>query len=342
MKVFVNNAHLRHEARAELVPGKFVSPIEVPNRVTAVAEYLASNGFGAQPEAPSVHPDDLLSVHDKGYLSFLERAWDEWVKAHGGETDGLAFVWPHRNRPPRIPQAIEGQLGYYMFDGVSPITPHAWAASLGAAGAALAAAEHLAANGESAFALARPPGHHACRDMGGGTSYINNGAAAAAHLSRSGARVAMLDIDAHHGNGAQDIFWSSPDILTISIHCDPAADYPYFSGYADEIGAGPGEGFNVNLPLAVGSQWDAYQPALQQATRRIVDFAPDFLVVPLGVDAHRDDPSGKLHLETEDYSRIGDAIAALSAPVTFVLEGGYDPASMGECVLRTVVPSSDN
>nr|WP_295886456.1 histone deacetylase family protein [uncultured Devosia sp.] len=341
MKVFINKAHLLHEARAELVPGKFVSPIEVPNRVTSVADYLTANGLGGHLEAPPAHPDDLLSVHDAGYLSFLERAWGEWAKVHGDETDGLAFVWPHRNRPPRIPQAIEGQLGYYMFDGVSPITPHAWAASLGAAGAARAAADHLAASGESAFALVRPPGHHACHDMGGGTSYLNNSAIAAAHLARQGARVAMLDIDAHHGNGAQDIFWSSPDMLTISIHCDPAADYPYFSGYADETGAGPGEGLNINLPLAVGSQWEAYLPALEQATRRIGDFAPDFLVVPLGVDAHRDDPSGKLALETADYSRIGDAIAALSVPSMFVLEGGYDPATMGESVLRTLAASVD-
>ncbi|MFM2281665.1 MAG: hypothetical protein RLZZ444_3896, partial [Pseudomonadota bacterium] len=153
------------------------------------------------------------------------------------------------------------------------------------------------------------------------------------------ARVAILDVDAHHGNGTQDVFWQNPSVLTVSIHADPAHDYPYFSGYTDEIGGGAGEGFNMNVPLAPGSTWETYAGALSAAASRIRDFAPDYLVVALGVDGYSNDPSGKLNLERADYSRIGEAIAALSIPKMFVFEGGYDKAAIGDCAARVLEPS---
>jgi acetoin utilization deacetylase AcuC-like enzyme len=341
MKIFGHDAHRAHEAKVELVPGEFVPTIETADRICLVSQALAARGFAAPVDCAAVNRDDLLAVHDADYLAFLETAWDEWVQHDDRKLDGIGFVWPHRNRPPRAPKAIEGKLGYYFFDGVSPITEHVWAAATGAAGAARAAAGHLSTTGKSAFALVRPPGHHACRNMGGGTSYINHTAFAAHSLGLSGARVAILDVDAHHGNGTQDVFWHSPSVLTVSIHADPAHDYPYFSGYADETGGGAGDGFNMNVPLAPGSTWAVYSDALAAATARLRDFSPDYMVVALGVDAYKDDPSGKLSLEQEDFSRIGDAIAALDYPKMFVFEGGYDKAAIGHCVARVLEPSAD-
>lgn len=338
MKIFGHSAHRAHEARRELIPGELVSPIETADRIDRVLETLTARGFGALIDCPPASREDLLLVHDADYLSFLETAWEEWTKSYDRSLDGLGFVWPHRNRPPRVPNAIEGKLGYYFFDGVSPITEHVWAAAIGAAGAARAAALHLSATGEPVFAPIRPPGHHACRNMGGGTSYINHTALAAATLARDGARVAVLDVDGHHGNGTQDIFWQDPSVLTISIHADPANDYPYFSGYADETGAGEGEGFNLNLPLEIRSGWSHYSDALAAAISKINRFSPDYLVVALGVDAHRLDPSGKLNLECEDFSRIGDSIAALAPQKMLVFEGGYDHETLGDCVVRVLEP----
>ena len=340
MKIFGHSAHRAHEAKRELIPGELVSPIETADRIDRVLETLADRGFGPLTECAPASRDQLLSIHDADYLSFLETAWDEWTKSYDRNVDGIGFVWPHRNRSPRVPQAIEGKLGYYFFDGVSPITEHVWAAAIGAAGAARTAALHLAATGEPVFAPIRPPGHHACRNMGGGTSYLNHTALAAATLAKDGPRIAILDVDAHHGNGTQDIFWEIPSVLTVSIHADPAHDYPYFSGYADEVGAGAGEGFNLNLPLAPGSGWANYSQALSAAAGQIAAFSPDYLVIALGVDGYRDDPSGKLQLEREDFSRIGDAIAALAQPKMFVFEGGYDASAIGDCVARVLEPSA--
>ncbi len=340
MKIFGHSAHSTHEARRELIPGELVSPIETADRIDRVLETLSERGFSALIECAPASRDTLLLVHDADYLSFLETAWDEWTKSYDRSLDGIGFAWQHRNRAPRIPQAIEGKLGYYFFDGVSPITEHVWAAAIGAAGAAHTAALHLAATGEPVFAPIRPPGHHACRNMGGGTSYINHTALAAATLAKDGARVAVIDVDGHHGNGTQDIFWQTPSVLTVSIHADPAHDYPYFSGYADEIGAGAGEGFNLNLPLAPGSDWVNYSGALDAAMNKIVDYSPDYMVIALGVDAYRQDPSGKLALEREDFSKIGDAIARLGCPKMFVFEGGYDGLAIGECVARVLGPSA--
>lgn len=339
MKIFSHGGHRAHEARCELVPGELVPTIETADRIDLVWEALAERGFKAPVDCLPLTAADLLAIHDRDYLSFLEAAWDEWTAGFGDEHDGIAFVWPHRNRPPRPPRAIEGKLGYYFFDGVSPVTQHVWSAATGAAGAARSAAEHLLASGKSSFALVRPPGHHACRDMGGGTSYLNHTALAASTLAARGARVAVLDVDAHHGNGTQDIFWKNSDVLTVSIHTDPADDYPYFSGYADEIGGGAGEGFNLNLPLQPGSTLETYGAALDGASARIHDFAPDYLVIALGVDGYRGDPSGKLNLRQEDFSRIGEAIAALKLPRMFVFEGGYDKAALGDCVARVLEPS---
>ncbi|WP_027909375.1 histone deacetylase family protein [Pseudomonas sp. URMO17WK12:I4] len=337
MKIYKNDAHLAHQSRLELVPGKFIPTLDVRERTGAVLEILQRVSDAEVIDCPPATMQDLLCIHSRDYLDFLSCAWEQWVAAYSADLDGVGFVWPHRNRPARCPTAIEGKIAYYMFDGVSTITPGMWAATLGAAGAALQAANDLKRSGSGGIVLARPPGHHACKDMGGGTSYTNHTALAAHTLSAGGARVAVLDIDAHHGNGTQDIFWTRSDVLTISIHTDPAVDYPYFSGYADEIGEGSGEGFNLNLPVAPGSSWSSgYSQALAAATKKIRHFAPDYLVIALGADAHINDPAGRIDLHTEDFKHIGQAIAELDIPHMFVLEGGYGLDVIGECVRNVV------
>lgn len=340
MKIYKNDAHLEHQSRLELVPGQFIPTLDVRDRTESVLHHLKQTIKVEIVDCPAATSDDLLAIHSRDYLDFLRTGWDEWAAKYSSDLDGVGFVWPHRNRPPRCPSAIEGKIAYYMFDGVSTITPKMWSATLGAAGAALQAARDLLLDNRKSLVLARPPGHHACKDMGGGTSYTNHTALAAQTLASSGARVAILDIDAHHGNGAQDIFWTRDDVLTISIHTDPNVDYPYFSGYSDEIGEGAGESYNLNIPLSPGASWPIYAEALSTASRKIEDFAPDFLVVALGVDAHVDDPAGRLHLQTADFENIGVIIANLDIPHLFVLEGGYGLDTIGECVRNVVAPRS--
>ena len=336
MKLYKNDDHLRHQSRVELTPGRFIQTLDLADRIGRVQASLQDAGHTEIVDCPAASQLDLTAIHAPDYLDFLARAWAEWEAAFGAETDGVGFVWPHRNRPPRCPVAIEGKIAYYMFDGVSTITSGMWAATTGAAGAALRAARDLRSSRLPGFVLARPPGHHACKDMGGGTSYTNHTALAAQELSRGGARVAILDVDAHHGNGAQDIFWSRDDVLTISIHTDPSVDYPYFSGYADETGGGVGEGYNVNLPLAPATKWADYSRALDTALDRLRDYSPDYVVVALGVDSYVGDPAGRLALDYDDFKRMGAAIARISSPHMFVLEGGYQLDAIGTCVRNVV------
>lgn len=338
MKIYKNDAHLEHQSRLELVPGQFIPTLDVRDRTEVVLHHLKQTIKVEVVDCPAATFDDLLPIHSSDYLDFLRDGWEEWAQKYSSDLDGVGFVWPHRNRPPRCPSAIEGKIAYYMFDGVSTITPKMWSATLGAAGAALRAANDLLLDKRKSLVLARPPGHHACKDMGGGTSYTNHTALAAQTLASSGARVAILDIDAHHGNGAQNIFWSRDDVLTISIHTDPNVDYPYFSGYSDETGEGAGEGCNLNIPLSPGASWSVYSEVMGLASRRIRDFAPDFLVVALGVDAHIDDPAGRLQLQTADFESIGRLIADFAIPHLFVLEGGYGLDTIGECVRNVVEP----
>lgn len=340
MRIYKCDAHLAHHSKVELTPGRFIPTLDSPMRTQVILDVLRQAGHTDILDCSPATMQDLRTIHSDDYLDFLATAWEQWSRSFGTDLDGIGYVWPHRNRPPRCPVAIEGKIAYYMFDGISTITPAMWPATLGAAGAALQASKDLRATGATGLVLARPPGHHACSNMGGGTSYTNHTALAAQELTRGGARVAILDVDAHHGNGAQDIFWTRSDVLTISLHTDPAVDYPYFSGYADEIGADAGEGFNLNLPLPPGTDWSGYGKALNIACQRVRDFGPDYLVVALGADGYVDDPAGRLALTLADFNRIGEAIASLALPHIYVLEGGYDLRAIGSCVLNVLNPGS--
>jgi len=229
------------------------------------------------------------------------------------------------------PDSIDGLLSHYSFDAGTPITAGTWRALLGATGAVLAARCAVDDGARSAFALTRPPGHHAGTDSLGGYCYVNFAAVAAQAFRDAGAaRVAVLDVDYHHGNGTQQIFYERADVLTVSIHADPRVTFPFFLGHADETGAGDGEGCHLNLPLPHGTDWAAYEPALDDALVRIADHGADRLVVSLGLDTYDGDPISHFRLRRDDYAAMGAAIAALDLPTLFVFEGGYATDALGD------------
>jgi len=234
----------------------------------------------------------------------------------------------------RMPAHIVGQAGWFTADAACPIGPHTWESSLWAAACALAAAEEVGA-GRSAYALARPPGHHTFRARAGGHCYINNAALAAERLRASGAtRVAVLDIDSHHGNGTQSIFWDRPDVLFVSLHGDPNRYYPWFTGHADERGGGGGEGFNLNFPLPIGSGDAVWLAALASGLEAIREFRPDALVVSLGFDASEYEPLNALSVTEDGFARAGERIGGLRLPTAIIQEGGYNVTLLGVLLER--------
>jgi acetoin utilization deacetylase AcuC-like enzyme len=324
-----NSDHRLQDARFELMGGELVPCYEKPERAEIVLARVREVGLGDVVPEREFGRGPLARVHDGRFLDFLESAWGSWAEIHG-EKDALPMNWVVRSFRQKEPRAIDGKLGFYCLDAATPITAGTWKAATSAANAALTAASLLASGERAAFALARPPGHHAARDLYGGYCFLNNAAIAAQSLRDSGAgRVAILDIDYHHGNGTQSIFYERADVLFVSIHGDPAREFPYFLGYADETGDGEGLGANLNLPLP----WDAtsgmWLEALAEATRRIAAFAPDALVVSLGLDTYKDDPISHFLLESDDYLEIGRRIARMGVPTLFVLEGGYAVAALG-------------
>jgi len=273
--------------------------------------------------------EPIKRIHDANFVDFIQTAWPRW-SALGREHDMLPLAWPMRRMPMRCPDDIDGQLGYYSFDAGAPLTANSWQAIYSSAQVALSAQAHIAAGAHSAFALCRPPGHHAGIDYMGGYCYLNNAAIAAqAMLDQGARRVAILDVDFPHGNGTQDMFYQRADVLFTSIHGDPRNEYPCFSGYADERGEGVGLGYNLNYPLPAGSNWDAWSRALNDALRQIAGFGADYLVVSLGVDTYLADPISSFKLDSPDYLTMGEMIAKLGLPTLFVMEGGYAVEEIG-------------
>ena len=329
MKTVYTEDHRLQDGQAELIDGKLLPCFEMPRRADIVLDRVKACGLGSVLEPESFGPKPLARVHDPAFLRFLETAWEAWVAEHGAY-DALPLVWPTRGFHPREPEAIDGKLSYFSFDAGTPITAGTWRAACGAANVALTGQSLIAAGERAVFSLCRPPGHHANADSYGGYCFLNNAAIAAqAFLDQGAVRVAVLDIDYHHGNGTQAIFYDRPDVLFASLHGHPAQEFPYFAGYAEEIGIGPGEGFNLNLPLRWGTSFEAWGAALEQACRRIADYAPDALVISLGLDTFEDDPISHFKLKSEDYLRVGARIATLGLPTLFVMEGGYAVDALG-------------
>ncbi len=330
MKIIYSEDHKLHHGAKELNRGEMVPLFETPSRAEMIVKRLKDTGFG-EIVAPRRFGDAAIhAVHAKDYVQFLESAWSEWVEEEGDGQFAIAWVFPCRGLRQTAPESIHGKLGYYAFDVAIPIVEGTWQAVRTAADVALTGYDLLNGGEQAAFSLCRPPGHHAMRDLGGGYCYLNNAAIAAQALRDAGARgVAVLDLDYHHGNGTQGIFYTRCDVLFVSLHGDPRSEFPYYLGYFDETGEGAGQGFNLNLPMPAGTAWEHYSAALNTALVRIREFGPDALVVSLGVDTFKDDPISLFRLENDDYLRMGEAIAGLNTPTLFVMEGGYAVEEIG-------------
>ena len=328
MLTFCSPAQIAHAPTHELVNGAREEHAETPARLANMLEQM---GAVREPGDHGLAP--ILAVHDPDYVAFLQGAHAAWLAA-GREGDAIGYAFPVRGRRPLGLERIDGKLGQYGFDTVTPIAAGTWDAVYGAAQSALSAVAAVAA-GETrqAFALCRPPGHHAGADYFGGYCYLNNAAIAARAAAAQGlGPVAVLDVDYHHGNGTQDIFYEDGSVFFASIHADPRTDFPYFWGHADERGAGAGEGANFNLPLPRGTGWMEYQGALAMALEAIAAFGARTLIVSYGADTFAEDPISQFALTTGDMRAMGAAIGALGLPTVTVMEGGYNVAELGRNV----------
>lgn len=330
MKTIYSPQHLGHSGQQELIAGEIVPGFEKPSRAEIIKACVESVRLGPV-LAPQVHDlADAKQVHRADYVEFLPAVWPLW-QASGRSGTALPFTWPTRGlRGDLRPQSIDALLGYYSFDGGAGIVAGSWDAIKSSYDTVLTAASLVCAGEPSAFALCRPPGHHAGTSFMGGYCYLNNAAIAAQHLLGTGAsRVSILDIDYHHGNGTQEIFYERSDVQVINLHADPLTEYPFFLGAADECGAGLGEGFNINMPMPPGTAWDRWGAALDAAWVHLAGYSPDVLVVSLGVDTFERDPICKFKLKAADYPKIGRRIAKLGLPTLFVMEGGYAVEEIG-------------
>jgi acetoin utilization deacetylase AcuC-like enzyme len=329
MITIYSSSHRGHDPQAEFLDGRLQRIFERPERAERIIEAVREAKLGEIREPTTFGIDPIVRVHDAGLVRFLEQAWGLWTKSIG-TNDAMPFAHCARGMQMREPESINGKLSFYALDAVTPLMAGSWKAALNGVSVALSGLERLRQGDRSAFSLCRPPGHHSMRGQYGGYCLFNNVAIAAQAAVDAGIRrVAVLDVDYHHGNGTQDIFYDRDDVLFVSIHSDPRFGYPFFLGYADETGRGAGEGYNLNIPLPHGTKWAAYEPALAAALKRVREFSPDILLVSLGVDTFENDPVSHFKLKTEDYLRMGEAIGTLGLPTLFVMEGGYDIEALG-------------
>ena len=324
MRYFWDDRQRAHAPAGEFFNGAIHPPAEHPGRVDAI---LAAIGPTEAPRDCGIEP--LLRVHSADYLDFLQSAYSEW-RAAGREGDAFPYTFPVVGRRPLKLGRIDALLGQYSFDTSTPIVEQTWDAAYWSAQTALAATDAVLSGERTAFALCRPPGHHAGADYLGGYSYLGNAAIAAEHALAAGRkRIAILDVDYHHGNGTQDVFYDRGEVLFVSIHADPSTDYPFFWGHADETGEGEGGGTTLNLPLPRGTRWAEYEPALAHAVERIARFEAELLVVSYGADTHETDPISHFRLTTADYAPMARRIAALGLPTAIAMEGGYAVDALG-------------
>lgn len=329
MLTVYSDDHRLQDGKSELIEGTLQPCFEMPRRADLVLARVRELELGAV-IAPTGHGQDpIRRVHSENFVTFLESAWDLW-SAEGRDYDALPLNWQIRGMRNREPLHIDGKLSYFSFDAGTPITAGTWRAASAAVNVALTGVEALNSGQRAVFSLCRPPGHHAAVDYYGGYCFLNNAAIATQSLrDRGAAKVAILDVDYHHGNGTQSIFYGRGDVFFASLHGHPEQEFPFFLGYGDETGEGEGEGCNANYPLHWGTGFGPWSEALEDACRRIAGYGADALVISLGVDTFKEDPISQFKLESPDYLTIGARIAGLGLPTLFVMEGGYAVEAIG-------------
>ena len=328
MRSFFSARQLAHAPTQELHNGGFTAFAETPSRAQTIR---AAIGGAEEPENRG--ETAIRAVHSADYLAFLQDAPARWAAA-GRPGDAMGYVWPVVGRRALKLERIDGLIGRYSFDASTPLTAETWGSAYWSAQSVLAATHAVLGGERAAFALCRPPGHHAGRDYLGGYCYLNTAAIAAqAALDAGAKRVAILDVDYHHGNGTQDIFWDRGDVFYASVHADPATDYPFYWGHSDEIGEGAGHGTTLNLPLPQGSGLERFRRAQAAALEAIARFAPDLLVVSFGADTWEGDPISHFKLTTADYGILAADIAACGWPTVIAMEGGYAVDALGANVV---------
>ncbi|MEQ9639415.1 MAG: histone deacetylase family protein [Alphaproteobacteria bacterium] len=321
LPVIYADRHAEHDPQNFILRGVLTRCPEQPERAERL--HAALGRAGALVEAPTEHGlGPVAAVHTSDYLDFLKTAHRRWQDLPNPSPEVLPNVHPSR-LPPTRPEHVIGQAGYHMADGACPIGAGTWAAALQSADAALTAADRVLNGSSSAYALCRPPGHHAGADVAGGFCYLNNVAIAAQAMTERWPRMAILDIDVHHGNGTQSIFYDRADVFFASVHGDPDGFYPFLNGYAHEKGAGAGAGYNLNLPLSPGTGDAGYLEAIGVALQAVETYAPGALAVSLGLDAQANDPLGILKVSTDGFRLAGERIGRLEIPILLVQEGGY-------------------
>jgi acetoin utilization deacetylase AcuC-like enzyme len=334
MRCVYSATHLDHAPEHEVQHGETVSTYEIPDRIEGIRRALLEDGTFELVEPVEHGIGPTLDVHDHRMVGFLERAWSDWEDHKPGPDPLVDTVLHARLREgmdgDAEPRGIGAALGYWCFDSSTPLSPGFYGAARGAVDVALTTADLVLGGERSAYGMCRPPGHHAARAMFGGYCFFNNAAIAAQYLvARTGERVAILDVDYHHGNGTQQIFYSRPDVFFASLHGDPNFAYPYFTGFREERGAGAGEGTTLNRPLPPGCDFARYRAPLEEALDALAAFRPAIVVVSLGLDTYAEDPIADFTLTTEDLAEMGRRVGGLDAPLVVLQEGGYNVADLG-------------
>lgn len=332
MLVFHDPHHRAHAPVHEFFRGERVPCFEKPERAEYVLAQLRLRGDELiEPDIDSLPV--LERLHTQRYLAFLQTAWARWqaFDSESGQGQPFPSVWPVRSlRSDREPTNFIAQLGLYSMDNGTPLDRGTWAVAKRAADAAASAATRVARGQRAAFCCTRPPGHHAGADFMGGYCFLNNAAVAAQVLRDHGiARVGLLDVDFHHGNGTQSLFYERADVMFVSLHGDPATEYPFYLGYRDEVGEGEGRGYNRNYPMPAGTPAVQWFDALESACADLCGAGCGALVVSLGLDTYEGDPISHFRLRRDDFHRLGARLAQLGLPTVLVLEGGYATADLG-------------
>jgi acetoin utilization deacetylase AcuC-like enzyme len=327
MKAILDDRQRVHDPKMFMANGVRLPNPEQPARIAVLRE--GAEAAGCRFEAPSDHGlGPIAALHSPEYLVFLETIHSRWSRIEGASDEVIPNIHPDR-RTACYPRSATGQAGFHQADTSCPISAGTWEAAYWSAQTALTGADAVIAGARAVYALSRPPGHHAFGDLAGGFCFLNNSGIAAEAFLKAGLRPAILDVDVHHGNGTQGIFYHRRDVLTVSIHADPIRFYPFFWGHAEERGAGDGLGYNLNLPLPRGTDDAAYLEALDSALARTRAFGADVIVVALGLDAHENDPFKGFRVTTPGFARIAERIAAQGLPMLIVQEGGYLQPDLG-------------